>query len=149
MKSKKAMEFANFFVMFLIIGLFVFCIISFAISFGNENEASVNLNQNPTLNKLYKNINTTLESSSKNVSDTKKALEQEYSNPVITTLGFVFTSILTAGKIFSNMGIDTISYVFIFAQETLSIPPVITGTLMAILVGLLVLGIWSVIRSGK
>lgn len=143
------MEFKDYFVMALVIGLFVFCMFAFSIGLSSENNAQVNLNQNPVVNKMFGNISSELNKSSANADIARAGLIEEEKNPIITTLGFVFKSILAAGNTFMSMGISMITYIFTFVQETLNISPIITGTLLAILIGLLVLAIWSVIRAGR
>lgn len=144
------MEFKDFFVTFIIIGLFIFAFASFSISLSSENNAEVNLNQSPALSKMATNINNELETNaSNNANSANKGFTQETNDPTSVNLGFVFRSILSAGTSFISSGINMITYIFEFANETLQIPKLITGTILAIITGLMILAIWSVVRAGR
>ena len=69
--------------------------------------------------------------------------------PILTSLGFAFNSILGAAKTFMGSVIIMFQYIFIFAKEVFMINPIITGTITAIIIGLLVLAFWSTIRAGR
>lgn len=143
------MEFKEIFIMSLIVGLFTFSLISFSITFSQQNDAPVNINQNPIVNRMFGNISVELNKSTANADAARQGLIEEEKNPIITTLGFVFNSILSAGNTFMAMGIGMFTYIFQFTQEILGVPAIVIGTFMAILIGVLVLGIWSLVRAGR
>jgi hypothetical protein len=137
------------FVMALILGLLVFSIYGFSAGFSTLNEAPVNINQNPTMNKMFGNISVELNQSSANADSAREGLIQEEKNPIISTLGFVFTSILAATNTFTSMGLNVFAAIFTFMGETFGVSPIILGTITAIIIGIIVLGIWSLIRAGR
>lgn len=143
------MEFKDIFVFILIVGLIIVCTISFSTLFSSQNDAQVNINQNLAIERLIGNVSTELNQSSSRANETMQGLVEEEKSPIITTIGFAFTSILSALNVFGSMGINTLTYLFTFAQEFFLINPIVTGTIMAILLGVLVLAIWSVIRAGR
>src|SRR3990167_8046425 len=97
------MEFKDFFVIFIVIGLFIFALVSFSISLSSENNAAVNLNQESRISKLVGNISSTLNKSSDDSDAAKKAFAEETKNPIIATFGFIFKSILSAGSMLLKM----------------------------------------------
>jgi len=143
------MEFRDIFVMALIIGLFTIAIISFSTIASKNNNANVSIDQNPILNKMFGNVSNELNHSNTDADNARKALQEEEKHPILTTLGFAFNSILSAGNTFMTVGVNMFGYMFTFAQDTFSLSPIITGTLMAIIIGILILAIWSLIRSGR
>jgi hypothetical protein len=143
------MEFKEIFIITILAGLFIFCIIAGAIQFGNDNGAPINLNQNPLVNRMFGNVNVELNQSSSKANTANQALTQEESNSIITTLGFVFSSVLATGNTFMTMTINVFGFGLAFIGGAFSINPIITGSIMAIIIGTLVLAIWSVIRAGR
>lgn len=144
------MEFRDIFVMSLIVGLFAFGLFYSIMSMQSENPGgSADLSSNPSVSKVFGNISKQLNTSSSEADTARKGLIEEEKNPVVTSLGFVFKSILAAGNTFMSMGINMFTYIFSFAAETLNIPPIVTGTIMSIIIGILVLAIWSVVRAGR
>jgi len=135
--------------MALVVGLFIFCLISFSYNYSLENDASITILNQSSINKMYGNIEKDLNDSQNQADTQRKDLEDETKNPVVTTLGFAFNSILGAGKTFMGSVISMFGYIFIFAQETFMISPIVTGTITAIIIGLLILGFWSLVRAGR
>lgn len=143
------MEFRDMFVMALVLGLAIFGIVMFSAGFSNNNNTQISIDKNPSVNIMFGNISTELNQSSVNADAAREGLIQEEKNPILSTLGFVFTSILAAGNTFMGMGINVFAAAMTFIQETFSVNPIILGTIMAIIIGILVLGIWSLVRAGR
>ena len=135
--------------MALVVGLFIFCLISFSYTYSSENNADITILNQSSVNKMFGDIEKKLNDSNAETNATRKALEDETKNPVLTTLGFAFNSILNAGTIFMGSVIVMFSYIFIFAKEVFMINPIVTGTITAIITGLLILGAWSLWRAGR
>jgi len=144
------MDFKDYFVTFLLIGLFAVCIIGFAVNLGNENQARTNLNQNPIINKMVGNISNELNQSMTGTEAARSAIiEETGQQTILTSLGFYLKSIFYAVRVFFDIGINMVSYIFIFTQEIFGVPAIVTGTLMAIVMGVILLAAWSVWRAGR
>lgn len=141
------MEFKSFFVMALLAGLFIFCFISFSYNLSTQNNATVNINQNDFVSNVYVNVNTSLANSEEIANATKKDFEKE--KGVAGILGFALESILNAAKTFISSTVNLFGYMFTFSQEIFKLEPMIMGTILAIVIGLLVLAGWSLIRAGR
>jgi len=144
------MEFKDWFTYGLIVGLFVFSIFSFSAYLSAENNTNVSVSQNPLISQMVGNVSDTLDEANTNTESQRTAFGQETTeNPQISTLGFIFSSILSALVLFGDMGIGIFYSIFQLGGELFGISYIITGTIMALIVGLIVLAIWSVVRAGR
>jgi hypothetical protein len=144
------LEFKEIFVMVLIIGIFSVALFSFAINLQNENDVQNGISSDSRVAKVFGNLSKQLNESSSQADSAKIGLIEEENNPTIfTSMGFVFKSTLTAGNTFMSMGLNIFTYLFVFAGSLLNINPIITGAFMAIISGVIVLAIWSVVRAGR
>lgn len=143
------MAFKNLVINSLLIGLFVFCIISFGVMLSQENYTNVTVTSNPAIQKVFGNISKQLNESEATAQAQRQAMESESANPVITALGFVFRSILSAGAVFMTSVVSMFNVLFVLSYETLHISPIITGTILAIILVSLILAIWRLYRAGE
>lgn len=143
------MEFKSFFVMALLAGLFIFCLVSSSFYLSEQGGAEINILNDSRMNTMFGNVRDKLNTSNAEADAKREALVDETKNPVWTTLGFAFNSILSAGTTFMGMVIAIFGFTFVFAQEIFMINPIIMGTISAIIVGCLVLAFWGLIRSGR
>ncbi len=143
------MEFKDIFVFTILTGLIIFGTLMFASQFATDNNLQTNVNQNPYVNKIIKNVTYDLNKSQIETDAKRKALIDEESHPISTALGFAFTSVLSALNTFTDMGLNFIFYSFDFAGEIFNINPIFFTAIMGILIGIIVLAIWSVVRAGR
>ena len=143
------MEFRDYFVWAMVTGLFVLLIVSFVSNFQTQNNADININQNPFLNRFVTNVSNELNSSADNAEAQRQAYATETSNPILTSLGFAFTSILNAGNTFISSVVNIFGALFFFIGSFFSINPIVTGTILAIIIGTILLAVWSLIRAGR
>lgn len=135
--------------MALVVGLFIFGLISFSYNYSAQNNANITILNQSSVNKMFGDISVKLNESSNEADAQRSNLVSETRNPVVTTLGFAFNSILSAGTTFMSSVIAMFQYIFIFAKETFMISPIVIGVITAIVIGMLVLAFWSLVRAGR
>lgn len=115
------------------------------------NEAEVNIADEPLVSKMVGNISGELNASEGKTKGQWDAFVSETGQAPSTTLGFVFSSILSALTIFRHMGTGILLAFFGLLKEVFNSPVVLVavGTIMAIIIGLIVLTVWSVVRAGR
>lgn len=142
------MEFKTLIIGALLTGLFAFAIITFMVQLHIENNTNTSLLDNPSLNKAFGNISYQLNESQSKAETQRQAFAKESSNPVLTTIGFVFTSIINAGQLFISMTIGMFNAIFTAGSEILGIPPIVVGVIFSILLIVAIFALWSVIKAG-
>lgn len=133
----------------LIIGLFTVSLIGLIINFSRDNSTANDIMKNPAINKSFGGISERLNESSSDAEEQRQSLEKESSASIITAFEFAFRSILNAGTVFIKMTIGTFNIILIAVQETLQIPPIVTGTLLTILTITVILAAWRLYRAGE
>ncbi len=143
-------NFRQFVIAFIVIGLFMFSMFSFATQIQSQNNASQPLVDDPYFNSTFGQIETELENSQVVAQGQREAFEGQEPG----TGGFTFdlTTIISAGtKFFSFLAGSTglIALIFSTASRTLGINPIILTVLMgSILLTAVFLG-WKYIRTGE
>ena len=140
------MEFKDLVIAGLIIGLFILAIGNFAIQIAVDNNASVLIMENREFNESFGDLSSELDTSKDTAEAQREVLETEIPESGTEIL-------LKAPKIIATTfttvlrNIYTMSFGLI--QKTLGIPPIITTTITAILIILVVLGVWALIKIGR
>ncbi len=142
------MEFKVIIIGALIIGLFSFALISFMVQINLGNTTNTSLLDNPSIEKAFGNISHQLNKSQERTETQREAFARESSNPILTTIGFIFTSIINAGQLFISMSIGMFNTIFIATAELLGIHPIVIGVIFAILLITAIFSLWKVIKAG-
>lgn len=143
------MSFKTIVVSSILIGLFVVSFFSFAIMFSSEN-STTSINDNPAIRRAFGNISQVLNESKEKADEERRAYIEETSDPGIIDAGlFVIRSSLHAFNTFMDFSINLFTYFFLLIEETIGISAIVTGSIMAILIILLVLYALRLIRSGE
>lgn len=130
---------------FLLAGLFVICMITFAVMLGNNYGQSEALMKSDQIDfsKLENQINQTS-------SDAQKWGEAFKSDNLFVATGtLVLFSIWGIGKLIWG---SVTSFTTIFldgASSVLGVSPIVTGVAMAILIISLIFALWKVIKAGE
>jgi flagellar biosynthesis protein FlhB len=130
---------------FLLAGLFVICMITFAVMLGNNYGQSEALMKSDQIDfsKLENQINQTS-------SDAQKWGEAFKSDNLFVATGtLVLFSIWGIGKLIWG---SVTSFTTIFldgASSVLGVSPIVTGVVMAILIISLIFALWKVIKAGE
>jgi len=117
-----------------------------------ENNATVNINQNPVVSRMVSNVTTQLESSKGKAENTSAAFTEETKTASSTLLGFTFNSILSALTIFRDVGLGIFIAFFSMIKEVFNDNAtlvIVAGVILTIIIGSILLAIWSTIRAGR
>lgn len=130
---------------FLLAGLFVICMITFAVMLGNNYGQSEALMKSDQIDfsKLENQINQTS-------SDAQKWGEAFKSDNLFVATGtLVLFSIWGIGKLIWG-SVTTFSTIFLDgASSVLGVSPIVTGVVTALLIISLVFALWKVIKAGE
>jgi hypothetical protein len=130
-----------------LIMLIFYCMVNFAQTFITDNNSTMTLTNDGVLNAALGNITTEMDSYDELSNSSRAGWNEEQSHPTITTLGFVFHSILDLGTNFISSAITTINIIFTMAVQY--VDPKILSLLAAILVIIMILAAWRVVRAGE
>jgi len=143
------MNFRSLIITSLLIGLAVIALFTFSTNFTTDNNTNISLFSDTRINNSFSNLNSELSSVESTADSQREAFEKEGQNPIISALGFVFSSIVSAGTTFMNVGIGLFTSIFTLGSETVFGSTLVSGVLMAILIFTIVFAIWRVIRAGE
>lgn len=131
----------------LLIGLCVFGMLSWAITFQIDNNADQTLLDNPSINDSYSNLYTHLNDAQGTSESQREGFEQEV--PTLGTDSFLFSSIIGAVKTFTSTISNIFSVTFVFIGSALGISPVVIGVFVAIIIITAILLAWRVAKVGE
>jgi len=140
-------EFRNLIILGLLTGLFIFALVNISISLTNENNVNNTLLENEAINKSFGYLQSNLSDSQSKSETSKTGFEVE--NPTVGTDSFLFSSIISAGKVFTGMWRGVYDITFSLFTETLGINPVVMGVITSILLITIILLAWSLYKSGR
>lgn len=139
------MDFKNLFVGIVLLGLVIFGIMSFTIQFQKDNNSPERITDNAIINRTYNDLfgNYT------NSENTAKEQDTVFGNVTPTqTYGEVeITSIVAPAKAFKSMILGTYNILIKLPSEILEINPIVTGIISAILIMMLIVGIWAIYKG--
>ena len=130
---------------FLLAGLFVICMITFAVMLGNNYGQSEALMKSDQIDfsKLENQINQT----SSNAQKWGEAFKSD--NLFVATGTLVLFSIWGIGKLIWG-SVTTFSTIFLDgASSVLGVSPIVTGVVTALLIISLIFALWKVIKAGE
>jgi len=133
----------------IMIMLIVFCLFMVSITFSTSNNTTDPISSNPRLAKAFNSTMYYINQTEKTAVNNSQALTEESSNPTVTLLGFVFTSILSTGKLFKDVAVNIFNMIFTLLVEEWGINKYILSTISAVIVLTLVLGAWRMYRAGE
>jgi len=140
-------EFRNIVITGLLIGLFAFALMNISISLTNENDVNNSLLENEAINRSFGYLESNLSSTQDKSETSKTGFESE--NPTVGTDSFLFSSIISAGKVFTGMWRGVYDVTFSLFTETLGISPIVIGVITSILIITITLLAWSLYKSGR
>lgn len=140
---------ANFYDMsmkFMFIGLIVISVFAFIITFQNENDAENKIIDDSLINGTYTSLNADLQEMRDQAQNQREVFELE--NPVKALGYFIFDSIITSGKIFSNIVVGLFNTIIQLPVKVLGIDPLIVGILSSMIIITILIGLWIVYKVG-
>ena len=130
----------------VLLGLFSVSLIYYAAQASVDNHSNVSILQNPSINKAYISLNNTLSQAEANANTQQTEFTKGYTGPsfgwlVITTLPSVIGS-------FVSLISSTWYAVANVIQDNLGVPPIVFGTITALLIIIMILYMWRTYRAG-
>lgn len=136
------MDFKKLFINFALLGLIIFSMLSFIIIFQGDNNTNEKIVNNEIINSTYKSLYGNLSSASTTASEQNSifgsvAPTQSYGEVQID-------SVVSPTKAFKSMILGTYNILIKLPSQFLGISPVVTAIISAILIMLLIVGIWAI-----
>jgi hypothetical protein len=128
------------------IGLFVIAIIGFSVGFSQDNNLNSSITDNPHINASYVSINSSLSNFRGDSQNQLQATANE--TGTIGEDSLILPSLWGAVKTFFAT-IISIGNALVALPTIVGIPPVITGTIIAIIVVMIIFLAWKVIKVGE
>ena len=139
-------DFKSLFISFAVLGLFVLAFMSFVINFQQDNDVSDHIFKDELMNETFGKLNTQLTGSGNSMSNSLGAFENETQKSGV--LGLVFNTIPSAGKSISGIIKGVYSVIIILPAQKLGINKIVFSVLNAILLTLIIIGLWRLYKSG-
>ena len=139
------MDFKKTFIAFALLGLVILGIMSFAIQFQKDNDSPERLTDNQIINNTYSDLLGNLSNSE----NSAKEQDTVFGNVTPTqSYGEVeITSIVSPTKAFKSMILGTYNILIKLPSQILGVSPVVSAILSAILILLLIVGIWAIYKG--
>jgi hypothetical protein len=139
------MDFKKLFVSFALLGIIIFGMMSFIIKFQTDNNSPERLTDNQIINNTYNSLFSNLSSSG----DTANIQNQIFGNVTPTQqYGEVeITSVVSPTSAFKSIMLGTYNILIKLPSEILGISPVVTAILNAILILMIIIGIWAIYKG--
>jgi len=141
------MEFRKVWISFVLIGLFVFALLSFIVQFQSDNEQEENILGNSIINETFKNLETNLS----NFSSTSQSQKDNFESEVPSTSfgSLIIFSIVSSGKIFSGLLIGIYNILIILPASIFGVSQVVIGVASSVLVFSIILLLWRLYKTGE
>lgn len=139
-------QFKDLWVNLAIFGLLIFGMFSLGITLQDNNSTNESLKNNTLINTTYNNLSSRLDDLEDSTNTQKANFESE--SPTLGFGSLIFFTITSAGKVFNGLVIGIYNVLIKFPVTTLGLSPIVSGVLTAVLVVLIVLGLWAVYKLG-
>jgi len=140
------MAFKDFFISFAIIGILVFAIFSFIITFQNDQDFKTKITDDALINNTFGSLQKNLRSMGDNATSQKEVFESE-----TPTRGFgslVLYSIVSTGKVFTGMIFGTFNILIKLPVNALGMSEELASVLVTITIILSIIGLWVLYKIG-
>lgn len=136
------MEFKKLFINFALIGLIVFGMLSFIIIFQSDNNSNERITDNQIINKTYNDLYSNLSSAQSTASNQNNVF-----GDVTPTESFgevQIDSVVSPTKAFKSIVLGIYNILIKLPSQILGVSPVVMAVISAILIMLLIIGIWAI-----
>lgn len=140
-------SFRETFLIFALIGIFVFSMLSFGITLQLNNGVTDPITNNPVINSTFNRLESNLSSYGSQTQAQRASFESEIPERGFGTL--IIFSIVSVGQKFTAIIITTYNILIVLPASILGISPVVISVLGSILIVTLLLLVWRVIRAGS
>jgi len=145
------MSFRNTLFATLLIGLFTFALMFFAIEQGQNVNAPLNINEDPRINKAFGNLSQQLNTTQTRSESQLESFQTE--NPILSFGTLVVFAIVSIGKVLTDMvtGFYNITFGLIFDVLFGGDPTfgIVIGVVVSILIVSIVFLLWRVLKAGE
>lgn len=140
------MELRGLLINVLLVGTFIFAMISVSVFLTSENNVNNTLMDNSAINSTFKSIETELQTKQSETNETKTSFEKDD-----VTIGdeLTFGSIIGAGRKYGSMVIEILILPLVLVSQILNVNSIILGVIGAIILATIVFLAWSLYRTGK
>lgn len=142
-----AATFRNTFIMFALIGLFAFAMISFIVTFQRDNGVSTTILSNEIINRTYSGLESNLSSFRDVAQGQRENFEAEVPERGFGSL--IIFSIVSVGQKFTSLLVGVYNILIVLPAATLGVPKVVISVITSILIISLIILAWSVYRMGR
>lgn len=139
------MDFKKTFISIALLGLIVFGIMSFAIIFQANNDATERLTDNQIINNTYNSLYSNLSSSQTAANEQNSVFGNV--TPTESYGEVQIDSVVSPTKAFKSLILGTYNILIKLPQQILGVSPVVTAVISAILILLLIIGIWAILKG--
>ena len=139
------MQFKNFIITAIMIGVFIFAMIFFASNLAIDNSADVKLTDNPPIKSAYESLNSTLKETRETAEGQKNSTELEVPTAGDSVLLFSITKVIS---VFRGVVTGIYNITFVLLASTLGIPVFFLNIMFGVLVMIGVLAAWRLYRVG-
>jgi hypothetical protein len=134
------------FIGFALVGLFIFAMISFGVQLQQDNNVTEGIIENDVINKTYSDLSSELGSSKGSMSEGMGKFENETAST--GTISLIFHTIPTIGKTIRGIVTGVFGILVRLPARVLGINEIVIGVLEAILLVLLIVGLWRLYKVG-
>ena len=136
------MKFKNIFISFALLGIVIYGMMSFIITIQDKNSAPEMITSNPLINQTYASLTASL-NDSQNVGNEQNSIFGQI-KPTESYGEVEIDSIVAPTKAFKAIVLGIYNVLIKLPSSILGISEIVTGVISAILIMLLILGIWAV-----
>lgn len=131
----------------ILAGLFLFASIQLGVQLGEQNNASISILENPSINKSYVNIESELEDTTDSAESQRQSFFKDI--PIVGEITLIVQSIIGIVRVFLTSIVNFFNVFFTLLEETLGIPSLVLKTLTGIILIVVVLLAWRIIKTGR
>lgn len=142
-----AKSFMDLFIIFSLIGVFVFSIMSFGIVLQQDNNVNITILEDERINNTFIRLGGNLTSSRDVTQEQKEGFESDIPERGFGSL--IIFSILSVGQTFTAIIVSVFNILIFLPASILGISSVVIGVFESILLVSLVLLVWRVYRIGS
>ena len=139
------MQFKNLFISVLTVGVVILCIFQFVIITQTDNNTEYLITNNTIIDDSYGGLYTNLDTAG----NTANTSSDKFGDITPTqSYGIVdVTSVVSPTKLFRSLLVGTYNVLIELPVKILGVPPIIAGVIDAIIIFLVILGIWAIWRG--
>ena len=139
-------NFQKMFIGFTLAGLLAFAIMTFGVTLQQDNNANETLLENTLINSSYQSLQVNF-NDMRNRSQTQRELFEE-ENPTVTFGSLILFSIVSSGKVFTNVMVQNFNILFKLPTALFGVNPVISSIMTTILLVSIIIALWVLYKLG-